>query len=227
MSSTALWYATRATGIASLVLLSVTVVLGLTTAGRRTSTLWPGFARAELHKRVSLMTLVFLAIHVVTSVVDTYVSVGWVSILLPFSSSYHRWWLGLGTVGVDLGAAVMVSSLLRQRIPARLWRALHWLAYVSWPVAVAHSIGIGTDASLPFIDALFALCIAGVVTAALWRLSRALGQRRRVLDATAPRVGPVLGEGPSAAPPGTRTTVEGRPLAAATRVSHRNGRDEP
>src|ERR1019366_1968179 len=152
-SSTAFWYSTRATGIVALVLLTVTMVLGILTAGRVKSRSWPAFAQADLHKRVSILAMVFLAIHVLTAVLDTYVHLGLASVLVPFESPYRPLWTGLGTVGVDLMIAVAVSSALRQRISARMWRSIHWLAYGSWPVAMAHSLGEGTDATKLWMDA--------------------------------------------------------------------------
>ncbi|HTW99484.1 MAG TPA: ferric reductase-like transmembrane domain-containing protein [Acidimicrobiales bacterium] len=204
-SSVDLWYATRATGLAALVLLSATVVLGISTAGRATSGRWPGFARAELHKRVSAATVVLLAVHVLTSVLDTYVHIGWASIVLPFSSLYDRFWTGLGTVGADLMAAVLVSSALRRAIPARAWRGLHWLAYASWPVAVAHAVGMGTDLRLAAVDALVASCILAVLVAATSRLVGAL--RRRAAR-------------PTLAGPQLRRTYRGIPGQRAIRHEH-------
>jgi sulfoxide reductase heme-binding subunit YedZ len=173
MSSIDLWYTTRATGLVALVLLSGTVLLGILTAGRARAKL-PGFARAEVHRRVSALTVVFLAVHVLTAVLDTYVHIGWLPIVVPFSSGYHRSWLALGTVGADLLLAVAISSAWRQHIPARAWRALHWLAYLSWPVAVSHALGMGTDRKLTWALGLLAVCTAGVVAAAGWRLVAAL-----------------------------------------------------
>jgi predicted ferric reductase len=158
-SSTTLWYSTRATGIVALVLLTATMVLGILTAGRVRTRSWPAFAQADLHKRVSILAMVFLTIHVLTAVLDTYVHLGWASIVVPFSSSYEPFWTGLGAVAVDLMVAVAVSSALRQRISARTWRGIHWLAYGSWPVAMAHSLGEGTDAAKLWMDVLAVVCI--------------------------------------------------------------------
>jgi predicted ferric reductase len=169
-SSTTLWYATRATGIVALVLLTATMVLGILTAGRARARSWPAFAQADLHKRVSLMAMVFLTIHVLTAVLDTYVHVGWLAVVVPFTSHYKAFWTGLGTVGVDLIIAVGISSALRQRISARTWRAIHWLAYGSWPVAMAHSLGMGTDAAKLWMDAIAALCVLAVGGALAWRI---------------------------------------------------------
>ena len=168
--TTTIWYTMRATGVVALVLLTGTMVLGILTAGRAKSRSWPAFAQADLHKRVSLLAMVFLALHVLTAVVDTYVSVGWLSVVVPFASPYRPLWTGLGTVGVDLMLAVAVSSALRQRISARTWRGIHWLAYGSWPVAMAHSLGMGTDASQLWMDGVGAVCTLAVLGSLAWRI---------------------------------------------------------
>lgn len=176
MSQTDLWYTTRATGIMALLLLTATVFLGVLVAGRAKSSL-PAFARADVHRRLSILSVVFLAIHVLTSVLDTYVNIGWASIFVPFTSSYHPVWLALGTVGTDLLLAVAISSALRTRIPARLWRALHWLAYLSWPTAISHALGMGTDAKFAWMQALVVACLALVAGAVAWRLAVAAKAR--------------------------------------------------
>jgi len=184
-TSTTVWYTMRATGIVALVLLTATMVLGILTAGRAKSRSWPAFARADLHKRVSLLAMVFLAFHVLTAVLDTYVNVGRLAIVVPFASPYRPLWTGLGTVGVDLMLAVAVSSALRQRISARTWRGIHWLAYGSWPVAMAHSLGMGTDASAVWMDALAAVCILAVLGSLAWRIADSREHRERALAAAA------------------------------------------
>jgi sulfoxide reductase heme-binding subunit YedZ len=163
------------------VLLSATLVLGIMTANRAGARWWPRFAQQDLHRRVSMISMVFLAAHVVTSVLDTYVHIGWAAVVVPFASSYKRLWVTVGTVGVDLMLAVAVTSLLRHRMNARVWRAVHWLAYVSWPVALAHAFGMGTDVHLRWVIGLAVGCILAVVLAVSWRTWRAMGGRRRAL----------------------------------------------
>ena len=117
----AVWYMIRATGIVALVLLTLTTVLGLLSAARVRSRRWPAFAQVDLHKRATLLALVFLGLHVVGAVADTYVHVGLVSVVVPFTSSFQPLWTGLGAVAVDLLVAVAVSSALRQRIAPATW----------------------------------------------------------------------------------------------------------
>jgi|GEM_PF-81889 len=186
-SSQLLWYLTRATGTVALVLLTATVVLGIVTSVRYRSPSWPGFALVELHRRVSLLTVVFLGIHVVTTVADSFAPIGWVSVVVPFSSPYRRLWLGLGTIALDLLLAVAISSLLRTRLDPRLWRSLHWLAYASWPVAVFHAMGTGTDPHLTWMTALVAACVLAVAGTGVWRLAHGWPSRaglRLVLGTT-------------------------------------------
>ena len=230
--STTIWYAMRATGIVALVLLTGTVVLGILTAGRARSRSWPAFAQADLHKRVSLLAMAFLALHVLTAVVDTYVHVGWASVLVPFVSPYRPLWTGLGTVGVDLLTAVAISSALRQRMSARTWRAIHWLAYGSWPVAMAHSLGMGTDASQLWMDALAAACTLAVGGALAWRVhdhreasersARAGATTRAVPVHRADRSAARLSTGDSTPRPGSTRPVSPAPTGAGAPVEHRN-----
>jgi sulfoxide reductase heme-binding subunit YedZ len=177
VNSTFFWYTTRASGIVSLVLLTLTMVLGLTTTSRARSRNWPGFAQQEIHRRISILAVVFLAIHVLTSVLDTYVTIGWFAIVVPFTSPYGRFWVALGTIALDLTMAVFVSSLLRAHLKPGTWRGIHWLAYASWPVALAHTYGMGTDSRERWVIALGALCVLSVGLALAWRLRA--GARRR------------------------------------------------
>jgi sulfoxide reductase heme-binding subunit YedZ len=177
-----LWYTTRATGIMTLVLLTMSMVLGLVTTNRAKGRNWPGFVQQELHRRVSMMATVFLVIHVLTSILDTFVHIGWLAIVVPFTSPYARFWVGLGTIALDLMAAVFISSLLRSRLAPGTWRGIHWLAYACWPVALAHTFGMGTDARERWVIALGAACVLAVGVALIWRVrvSAALSAARPV-----------------------------------------------
>jgi methionine sulfoxide reductase heme-binding subunit len=190
VSSTYLWYTTRASGLVTLILLTLTMVLGLATTNRFQGRSWPGFAQQEIHRRISMMAVVFLAIHVVTSILDTFVHIGWWSIVVPFTSPYGRFWVGVGTIALDLMLAVLVSSLLRSHLKPGTWRGIHWLAYASWPIALAHTFGMGTDSRAHWVIALGALCVIVVGLALLWRL-RATAKRHELLPTPTPPEAPV------------------------------------
>jgi sulfoxide reductase heme-binding subunit YedZ len=166
-----LWYLTRGTGLVSLLLLTATVVLGIVNLSQLSSPRWPRFATAGLHRNVSLLVVVVLAVHIATAELDTFAPVGWLSVLVPFGSAYRPVWLGLGTLAFDLLLAVVITSLLRGRLGYRAWRAVHWAAYLSWPLAVVHGLGTGTDARLSWALGLTVVCVAAVLCAAAWRLT--------------------------------------------------------
>src|ERR1041385_3296820 len=132
MTSTAMWYVTRGTGIVALILLTGSVVLGIVNQTRWHSEGWQRFTLQDLHKNISLVALAVVAVHVSTSVIDRFAPIGWKDSLVPFLSPSRPLWLGLGTLAADLFLAILVTSLLRPRISPRLWRAVHWLSYASW-----------------------------------------------------------------------------------------------
>jgi predicted ferric reductase len=170
MNDTLLWYTTRGAGVVSMVLLSGVMTLGLLTRARAGGRRWPRFLTAALHRDLSLMALVFLALHIVTAVVDPYTHLGITAATVPFGSYYRTFWLGLGTVAFELMLAIAATSVLRTVIGQRVWRAVHWLAYACWPVAIAHGLGTGTDAGSLWMSAMTVACVAGVLAAAAWRL---------------------------------------------------------
>jgi predicted ferric reductase len=170
MSNSVLWYATRGAGAVTLVLLTAVVVLGILSALRAQSEKWPGFLTAGLHRNLALTTLVFLALHVTTAVIDPFTNLGWIAAIIPFSSYYRTFWLGLGVISLELLVAVVVTSLMRNVIGLRAWRAVHWMTYASWPIAVIHGFGTGTDSWSAWLIAITVICGVAVGASALYRL---------------------------------------------------------
>lgn len=164
---TTLWYLSRGTGVVSLLLLTAAVVLGVAGPLRTR----PRVLLAGLHRNVPLLAIAFVAAHVLTTVLDGYAPIGLKDAILPFLSPYRPVWLGLGTVAFDLLLALVVTSLLRARIGLRGWRAVHWLAYLSWPVALMHGLGTGTDAKSGWLLALTLACTVAVAGAVVLRVT--------------------------------------------------------
>jgi methionine sulfoxide reductase heme-binding subunit len=170
-SSTAVWYLMRSTGVVSQVLLTAVMALGIATTNRWSPRSTPRFVTAALHRSISLLSVAFITVHVMTAVVDPYAVVGLVAVIVPFVGAGNPFWVGLGAISLDLIAALIVSSLLRRHLGYRAWHAIHWVAYVSWPVALSHGLGMGTDAASLWFIAVTIACIATVSTALAWRLS--------------------------------------------------------
>jgi predicted ferric reductase len=166
----AYWYLTRSTGAVALVLLTASVALGVADVRRIATERWPRFAIDALHRNVSLLAMAFLVVHILTSVLDSFAPISLVAAVIPFTSSYRPFWLGLGAIAFDLVLAVVLTSMLRRRLGHQAWRATHWLAYASWPVAVLHTFGTGSDVKTSWLLLLTVACIAAVIGALLVRL---------------------------------------------------------
>ena len=166
-----LWFAARGAGIVSLLLSTVVVCLGFATVVRWQADGWPRFLTIELHRSMALLSIVFVALHVVTAILDPFNSLGVLAAFVPLASSYRPLAVAAGVISVDLLIAVIITSLLRERIGHRAWRAVHWLAYAAWPLAVVHSLFAGTDAFAPWMLAILGACCLAVAAAFAWRLS--------------------------------------------------------
>jgi sulfoxide reductase heme-binding subunit YedZ len=182
----AIWYLTRGTGAAALVLLTLTLVLGVVDVERFTSPRFPRFVVDGWHRTVALLVCVLLAIHIGTTVLDGYAPIRVVDAVVPFVSVYRPLWLGLGALALDLLVALVVTSLLRGRIGLRAWRAVHWAAYACWPLAFLHGLGTGSDVRAGWLTWLALGCAAVVVVAIVVRLAdRATAPRARAGAAAA------------------------------------------
>jgi methionine sulfoxide reductase heme-binding subunit len=153
-----LWYLTRATGI----------MLG---SARAASERWPRVVTAGLHKNLALVSTAFVIVHVLTTIFDPFVSISIAAAFVPFTSDYRPIWLSLGAISFDLLLAVLITSLLRDRLGHKVWRTIHLLVYACWPVALWHGLGTGTDTKVGWVLAITIACVLAVVAATWWRLS--------------------------------------------------------
>jgi ferric reductase like protein len=170
----AYWYLARGTGVVALILLTASVVLGILGSLRYAAApRWPRFAIDTMHRDISLLVIALLAVHIITSVLDSFTSIKLTDAVIPFGSGYRPLWLGLGALSFDILIALVVTSLMRRRLGYGAWRAVHWLAYASWPVAVLHGLGTGSDTKAWWMLAITAACVAAVAWATVVRIARA------------------------------------------------------
>ena len=175
-----LWYLSRSTGIVSFVLITAALCLGIASTQRAlASPSWPRFATQNLHRNVSLLGLGFLVVHVVVTVIDSYVDIGWLTAFVPGVSGYRALWVSLGTLAFDLVLVVIATSLVRLRMSATVWRWLHYSVYLAWPIAWLHFLKTGTDAAHGRFGLWIALGGAALVGAAV-------GARTTLRDDPAP-----------------------------------------
>jgi predicted ferric reductase len=174
-----LWFAARGAGAVSLLMLTASVVLGLVTVARFQHAEWPRFFNYEMHRRVSLLAIVFLAVHVLSAIFDPFTSLGLAAALVPLASTYRPVPVALGVIALYLFVALIVTSLLRRHIGQRAWRAVHWSSYAMWPLALVHGITAGTDAAAIWMLGLDVVCLAAVAAALAWRVTAGNPNRRR------------------------------------------------
>lgn len=169
-ASTFPWYLSRATGVVALVLMTAVLVLGLLVVRNGKLPGLPRFAVTGLHRNLSLVSVAFVALHVVAAIADSYVSIPVTAVIVPLTSGYERLALSLGAVSLDLTLALIITSLIRTRLGLRTWRAIHLLAYASWPVAWLHSYTAATDLHSGWLFALAVAALLAVVAAVAWRV---------------------------------------------------------
>jgi methionine sulfoxide reductase heme-binding subunit len=190
------WYAARAAGIVAYLLLSAVVTLGIAMAGRapgRRWRGWPMFAVEDVHRAGGLLVGSFIALHVATIAIDSFLPFSLAQLAVPLAASYRPVWTALGIVAAELLVALAITNHYRRRIPHRYWRLAHYANFAVWIGATLHGMGSGTDRSTPWMIAIFAGCTAAVAAAATWRVGV-----RRGLGAVQ-RPGTALGAGAAAA----------------------------
>ncbi len=185
----ALWALGRGAGTVTLVLMTVSVLLGILTRSGRPAFGLPRFAVTRVHRDAGLLAAVLLALHLVTLWLDPYAQLRVVDTVVPFLGGFRPFWQGLGTVALDLLAAILLTSLLRARVGLRTWRTVHWASYVLWPVAVAHGLGNGSDAFSTWFLVVTGVCVLSVAVALAWRVQATFVEHRGArIEPTVPRV---------------------------------------
>jgi len=191
MSTQILWFATRGSGAVSLILFSAVACLGLLAVARAQTPGWPRFLTVGLHRNLALLSVAFVGVHVVTAILDPFTSLGLAAAVVPLASSYRPIQVALGVISMELIAAVIVTSLLRERIGQRVWRAIHWAAYAAWPLAVAHTILAGSDGTAAWMLAVTGACVLAVAGCLLWRLTAGETNRSRLGGVTRGTADPI------------------------------------
>ncbi|MHB8890782.1 MAG: ferric reductase-like transmembrane domain-containing protein [Candidatus Limnocylindrales bacterium] len=164
------WFAARGAGAVSLLMLTAGAAFGLVTVTRFQAAGWPRFFNYEMHRRISLLSVAFLAVHVLAAVFEPFTSLGLGAALVPLASAYRPVPVALGVIALYLFVALVASSLLRKHLGQKAWRAIHWTGYAMWPTALLHGITAGTDALAPWMLVVDAVCVTAVAAALAWRI---------------------------------------------------------
>jgi sulfoxide reductase heme-binding subunit YedZ len=215
-SSTTVWYAARAGGVVSYVLVSASVLAGILLAGKARLPGLPRFAVEDVHRFLGLLAGLFLAIHVGSIALDTVVPFSFTQLVIPFTSSYRPLATGLGIIAVELLLAVAVTNRLRSRLPYTFWRRAHYATLVVWLLATVHGILSGTDRSQTWLLAVYATTVALVAGAAVLRFGRAATPRRVTTGLAVAAGAGILVAGLSALPQRASPSKTSTTVAATT-----------
>jgi predicted ferric reductase len=187
MTDEALWAIGRGCGITALAFLTISVALGIVSRSGRSLLGLPRFGVADIHRFAALAGSLLVVLHMTLLFLDPYAQLRVVNFVVPFLGAYRPLWQGLGTLTFDLLVVIVLTSLLRHRLGLRVFRIVHWITYVLWPIALAHALGNGTDAHHVWFQAFAGCCALAVYSAVVWRSranfteyasARALGRTR-------------------------------------------------
>lgn len=188
MKDPTFWILARASGLTAYVLLTLSVLAGLTVKSRPFKNLRLP-AVTDLHRFLALLGLGAVAIHGITLVLDTTVRITPAALLLPGLVPYRPVWTALGVLAGELMALIYVSFALRKRIGMRNWRRLHYATYAVFALATVHGLAAGTDSTRPWAIWLYLAAIGAVCAATAWRVLTAAPAAP--VPARAPRPAPV------------------------------------
>ena len=173
MKDPTFWILARASGLTAYVLLTTSVLAGLTVKSRPFGRALKAATATDAHRFLSLLALGAIVLHGLALTLDKTVRIGIAALLVPGLAAYRPLATGLGVLAAELAVVVFVSFPLRKRIGAHAWRRLHWATYGVFGAATVHGLAAGTDTGRGWTFALYLGAVFSVVAATAWRaLSR-------------------------------------------------------
>jgi len=167
------WIIARATGVASLVALSLSMLTGMAMRPKSLGWLSTNRAVSELHSYATVLWLPLGLAHVIALLLDPYAKVGLVDLVVPFVMPYGTLAIGLGTVSLQLVFVVIVAAWSRTRLSCGQWLAFHRLSYMAFAAAFLHGVLSGTDLAYPWLMGVAWLVAAILVMAGARRVYHA------------------------------------------------------
>jgi predicted ferric reductase len=212
------WDVARAGGFTAYILLTLAVVVGLALSTQiQSPSRWPRLLNSELHNFLTLLSTIFLVVHVLAVWIDPFTNFGWNEILIPLASHYRSAWMAFGIVALYLGIAIGISTWLRPHIGYKLWRSLHVLTLGIFALATIHGIGTGSDTQTPWALGIYLVSIVLVGSLLFRRVFFSKGKRKQ---APARSVAPARGVG-STPQSNSRTLKSARVVATTMREKKR------
>jgi predicted ferric reductase len=181
----AYWYLSRSSALVAYGLLWLSMVFGLLMTSR-VAKAWPGGPVAfDLHQHASLLGLAFALFHALILMGDRYIKADLRQVLVPFAyEGYNPLWVGLGQVGLYLMAIVGLSFYLKGQIGRTAWRAIHFISFVMFALALIHGIWSGSDSEQSWTQALYWLTGGSVLFLTAYRILTTRRKRQASVEAS-------------------------------------------
>lgn len=161
--NTILWIIGRATGLVGVVLLSLAAAMGLALSMKASSRRFPRWVTTELHRYVTILAVVVSVVHLVVLWLDTQAGLSLISLVVPFTSAWEPFAVGIGVLGLEITLVVWLTTRLRSRIGYRSWQVIHRCATIGWVAIIAHGLLAGTDTGRAWAVITYAVCAAMVI----------------------------------------------------------------
>ena len=168
--SPVIWYIARAAGLTTYLLLWLSVVTGLGLTTRMLGFIGNPGAIMQLHRLATDLAIAGTVIHLLSVALDPTVQIGMLGVLVPFVSPVRQPWADLGILAAYGLIGISLTFAARRWIGKERWRALHYLTFGFWALALAHGIGAGTDTTTIWAGALYILTSSTVIFLLTYRV---------------------------------------------------------
>lgn len=181
----AFWFLSRSSALVAYFLLWLSMCLGMSITNKL-ARLWPGGPVAfDLHQYTSLLGVAFALFHGLILLGDQYIHTSFWRTMLPFGmQEYQPFWVGFGQLSFYLTAIVSFSFYVRKQITSRTWRAIHYLSFASFLMALIHGLASGTDSATPWVQGMYWLTGGSFLFLFIYRLLIAIFKPAAVRQTT-------------------------------------------
>lgn len=181
------WYAARSTGIVAWALAAASVLWGLLLSTRSARGLAKPVWVLDLHRFMGGLTMLVVLAHMGALVGDSFVHFGAADLLVPGQSAWKTVPVAIGIVAFWLLALVELTSLVKKRLPNKLWARIHLLSFVAYVLATLHYLQAGTERANPIVLLSVEVVSAAVLFLTLLRILAPRGsQAKRTRVASRP-----------------------------------------
>jgi hypothetical protein len=188
-------------GVLTLVALSITIMIGLVATDRLVLSIRQRVLLQSAHRTTGLIAVTSLVIHVWTKIAESHISM--IDVFIPFLDQGNRLYVGFGTLSGWIMVLVMWTGIARSRFVGRgkpwMWRSIHAISYLMWPIALVHGLAAGRPAK-PWVIVSYIVCILAVLIGLAVRLSVSMNRNKDFSSSAGAALKPVGNMVPTSSP---------------------------